>query len=147
MILICNVTEDPQRSKFGFGLVSIYRHNENLWTGYYKNVITLRISYDEIIDFAYRHRKEISQNIRKLKHDVINNNTTELDREYARRLKLAYDRTGDERAKALLEVGYWDEDDVCNLLAELEKGDGTTAVIVVASSCYIKNVMVLCKVH
>ena len=118
------------------------------WVGKHHNVATICRTDNEIIDFVYKHRKQFNSNSQLANIDwnrleqivdtysqivedgimdiggyiVLMDEFAEMIRDYDRRLQLAYEKTGDERAKALL-GSSWDEDDVCELLAELEGWD------------------------
>lgn len=63
--------QGDMRAKINFGLVDIARYNDEMWIGHYgNNLMKLCPSYDDIVDFVYKHRNEINQNIRKSKSDI-----------------------------------------------------------------------------
>jgi hypothetical protein len=123
-----------------FGVIWIVKHN---------NVEKICRTDAEIVDFVYEHRAELnadselanidwnelertvnwlSQIVQGGIIDIMGyiNFMEELKDNfdsYRRDLELAYEKTGDKRAKALLESDAWDEDEVCDLLAELEGED------------------------
>ncbi len=57
---INNVIKHPTRPRFNLGSVDVFRYKHNLWTGSQKNDIKFGVSYEEIIDFVFRHRQEIN---------------------------------------------------------------------------------------
>lgn len=122
----------------------------NVWIGHCNhNVMKVCRTDDEIVDFVYKHRKEFNVMDNQLVdiewdeldkfankypevikdgivdiygYITVEEEIVEMIQDYDSRLKLAYEKTGDERVKVLLESS-WDEDDVCELLAELEGWD------------------------
>lgn len=128
-------------------MVSVYPDGIT-WVGKHNNVATICREDNEIIDFVYKHKKQFNADSQLANIDwnkleqivdtysqivedgimdiggyiLLKEEFTEMIRDYDRRLQLAYEQTGDERAKALMESS-WNEDDVCELLYELEGWD------------------------
>lgn len=128
-----------------FRIVSI-SVNGIIWIGKHNNVEKICRTDGEIIDFVYEHRAELNVDSELVNIDwnelertvnwlsqIVENGVIDIMGYinfmeevndnfafYRRDLELAYERTGDKRAKALLESDAWDEDEICDLLAELE---------------------------
>lgn len=131
-----------------FRIVSISQFGV-IWIAKHNNVEKICRTDAEIVDFVYEHRAELnadselanidwnelertvnwlSQIVQGGIIDIMGyiNFMEELKDNfdsYRRDLELAYEKTGDKRAEALLESDAWDEDEVCDLLAELEGED------------------------
>ncbi|WP_312560670.1 hypothetical protein [Anaerospora sp.] len=53
------------RTRTSFGSVDISRYNDDMWIGHFnENVMKLCPRYEDIVNFAYKHRREINKDIK-----------------------------------------------------------------------------------